>query len=112
MVFDTAFTQLKHALVHTPVLAMPDFDANFVVETDASDAAIGAVLMQHEQPVAFMSKALNSAQCNYHTTDHKLLAIVLVCKRWHPYLDGKKTVVLTDHKPLIGLHTAPNLNNR
>ena len=92
---------------------MPDFDtANFVVETDASDVAVGAVLMQHDWPVAFMSKALNSAQCNYHTTDHELLAIVLACKRWHPYLDGKKTVVLTDHKPLIGLHTAPNLNKR
>ena len=91
---------------------MPDFDANFVVETDASDVAVGAVLMQHDRPVAFMSKALNSAQHNYHTTDCELLAIVLACKRWHPYLDGKKTVVLTDHKPLIGLYTAPNLNKR
>ena len=60
---------------------MPDFDANFVVETDASDVAVGAVLMQHDRPVAFMSKALNSAQRNYHTTDRELLAIVLACKR-------------------------------
>ena len=103
---------MKHALVHAPVLAMPDFDANFVVETDASDVAVGAVLMQHDQPVAFMSKAFNSAQCNYHTTDCELPAIVLACKRWHPYLDGKKTVVLIDHKPLIGIHTAPDLNKR
>ena len=91
---------------------MPNFDADFVVETDASDMAVGAVLMQHDRPVAFMSKALNSAQYNYHTTDRGLLAIVLACKRWRPYLDGKKTVVLTDHKPLIRLHTAPNLNKR
>ena len=91
---------------------MPDFDADYVVETDASDMAVGAVLMQHDRPVAFMTKALNSAQHNYHTTDCELLAKVLACKRWCPYLDGKKTVVLTDHKPLIGIHTAPNLNKR
>ena len=77
---DTAFNQLKYALVHAPVLAMPDFNANFVVETNASDVAVGAVLMQHDRPVAFMSKALNSAQCNYHTTDRELLAIVLAYK--------------------------------
>ena len=109
---DTAFNQLKHALVHAPVLAIPDFDANFVVETDASDMAVGAVLMQHNWLVAFISKALNSAQRNYHSIDGELLAIVLVCKRWSPYLDGKKTVVLIDHKPLIRIHTAPNLNKR
>ena len=81
---------------------MPNFDANFIVETDASDVAVGA----------FMSKALNSVQHNYHTMDHELLAIVLTCKRWCPYLDGKKTVVLTDHKPLVGIHTVPDLNKR
>ena len=91
---------------------MPNFDVNFVVETNASDVAVVTVWMQHDRPVAFMSKALNFAQCNYYTTDCELLAIVLACKRWYPYLDGKRTVVLTDHKPLIGNHIAPNLNKR
>ena len=77
MDYDTVLNQLKCVLVHAPILAMLDFDANSVVETDASDIAVGAVLMQHEQPVAFMSKALNSAQHNYYTIDCKLLAIVL-----------------------------------
>ena len=61
---DTAFNQMKNALVHAPILAMPNCDANFVVETNASDVSVGAVLMQHDWPVAFISKALNSAQCN------------------------------------------------
>ena len=91
---------------------MLNFDTDFVIETNASDVAVGAVLIQYNQPVSFISKVLNSAQCNYYTTNHKLLAIMLACKTWCFYLDGKKIVVLTDYKPLIGLHTAPDLNKR
>ena len=109
---DTEFNQLKHALVHPPVLTMPDFDANSVVEIDTSDVAVVTELIQHDQPVAFISKALNSAQCNHNTMDCKFLVIVLACKRWHPYQDGKKTVVLIDHKPLIGIHAELNLDKR
>ena len=57
---DTAFIKLKHALVHDPVLAMLNFDANFVVEINASDIEVGSVLMQHDKPVVITSKALNS----------------------------------------------------
>ena len=91
---------------------MAAFDDNCVVETNASDMAVGALLKKYVWPVAFMSKELNSAQCNYHTTDCELLAIVLACKRCCPQLDGKKTVVLTDHKPLIGIHIVSDLNRR
>ena len=109
---ENAIIQLKYALLYCSVLSMPDFDANFAFETDTSDIAVGAVSMQHDWPVAFMSKALSSAQCNYHTMDHKLLVVVIACKRWCHYIYSKKTIVLTDHKPHIGLYTAPNLNKR
>ena len=98
---DTAFKQLQHALAYASVLAMPGFDANFIIETDASDVSGGTVLIQHYWLVFLMSKVLNSVQHNYCTTDCKLLPIVLACKIWHPYLGGKKTVVLTDNKPPI-----------
>ena len=44
----TAFTQLKHGLLHAPVLDMPNFYSDFVVEINASDMSVGAVLMQHD----------------------------------------------------------------
>ena len=77
MDYDTAFNQLKHALVCDPVLAMPDLDANFVLMTDTSDVEVGAVLIQHDPPIAFILKVLNFVHCNYHTIEHELLAIVL-----------------------------------
>ena len=88
----TALKWLKYTLLHAPILEMPSFDANFVAETNATDMVVGKDFM----PVAFISKALNSVKWNYHAIDHKLLAILLAWKGWHPYLNGQKTAVLAD----------------
>jgi hypothetical protein len=56
---EVAFSVLKSALVSAPVLAIPDLTKPFVVETDASDIGIGAVLQQDGHPIAFVSKALS-----------------------------------------------------
>ena len=105
----TVFKQLKYALVDASILVIPNFNANFMVKIDESDVAIGAVLMKHYWPVAFILKVLNYEQYNYYTINNELLAFVLSCKRWFSYVDCKNTVVLTDHKPCISIHTEPSL---
>lgn len=53
-----AFNRLKHAMLSTPILALPDFKLPFAVETDACDDGIGVVLMQQGHPIAYLSKTL------------------------------------------------------
>ena len=56
------FNQLKYALEYASILAMPNFNASFLVEIDANDVSVGVVLKQYDWPVAFISKVLNSVQ--------------------------------------------------
>lgn len=55
---EESFQALKGALTSAPVLALPNFSKPFVVKTDASDQGIGAILMQNQHPIAFLSQAL------------------------------------------------------
>ncbi|CAI7892550.1 unnamed protein product [Closterium sp. NIES-53] len=95
-----AMEQLQIALTTAPVLILPDPDKDYVVESDASNQAIGAVLMQdHErglQPIAYLSKKLHGAELNYPIYDKEALAIFIAFKAWRCYLEGAKTTVYTD----------------
>lgn len=69
-----AFDTLKHAMANTPVLALPDFKVPFVVETEASEVGVGAVLMQRDQPIAFLSKALGPSHQKLSIYEKEFLA--------------------------------------
>jgi hypothetical protein len=65
-------------LVQAPVLALPDFTNPFLIETDASEAGVGAVLMQGGHPIAFVSKSLGSKLRGLSTYEKEYVAILLV----------------------------------
>lgn len=65
----------------TPVLALPDFNKQFVVETDACDYGIGAVLMQQGQPIAFLSKALADKHRHLSIYEKEFLAVIMAVDR-------------------------------
>ncbi|XP_056692219.1 uncharacterized protein [Spinacia oleracea] len=77
-----AFETLKLALVTAPVLAVPNFDKQFIVETDASKTGIGAVLMQEGHPLAFISRALGPKWQKLSVYEKELLAIVFAVQKW------------------------------
>ena len=100
-----AFNRLKLALTTAPVLKLPDFERQFVVTTDASDAAVGAILEQDFgnglQPVAFASRKLNNAEMRYSAYERELLGIVWALAQWKHYCQGPHSVIIqTDHAPL------------
>ncbi|GJP45154.1 hypothetical protein CLOM_g4567 [Closterium sp. NIES-68] len=111
-----AFDQLKIALTSPPVLRISDPNRPYEVVTDASDIAIGAVLLQDFddglQPVAYESRKLQGAEKNYTVHDKEMLAIVHAFKTWRCYLTGADVTVRMDHKSLQYLRAQPNLNPR
>ena len=82
---EEAFQTLKRALVQAPVLALPNFQKEFVVETDASAFGVGVVLMQQGHPLAFLSKALGPHNQTLSTYDKECLAILLALEKWKAY---------------------------
>jgi hypothetical protein len=98
-----AFNALKQAMVHTPVLALPDFKLPFTVETDACEVGVGAVLMQQGHPIAYMSKSLGIMNRKLSTYEKEFMAVIMAIDKWRPYLQLGPFTILTDHKSLCNL---------
>ncbi|KAM2418624.1 hypothetical protein ACFX1W_025288 [Malus domestica] len=92
-----AFERLKKALMEEPVLRLPDLSKPFELHTDASDFAIGGVLMQEGHPIAYESRKLNNAEKRYTTHEKEMTAIVHCLRVWRHYLLGTPFVIKTDN---------------
>ena len=99
-----AFQKLKQALTNTPVLAYPLPHGRFVIDTDASDYGIGAILSQEqdgeEKVISYFSRTLSKAEQRYCVTRKELLAVVSAVKRFHHYIYGRPFLLRTDHGAL------------
>ena len=116
---ESAFQELKNRFTSAPILQHFDFELPTRVESDASDGVTGAVLSQQHadglwKPVAYLSKKMTPAECNYDIYDKELLAIIHAFEEWRPELEGTEQPVQvhSDHKNLLYFMKSKLLNRR
>ena len=105
-----AFEQLKQALTANVQLSFPDFDSPFVIDCDASDIGMGAVLSQRidgrETPIALESRKFTDAEKKWHIREKEALAILYGLTKFRRFVLGCQFIVRTDHKSLEWLFNA------
>ncbi len=110
------FTQVKAALCDGPLLHSPDFSLPFLLQTDASDRGLGAVLTQEiggeESPVLYISRKLSKRETMYSTIEKECLAIRWAVLTLRYYLLGREFTLCSDHAPLQWLHRMKDTNAR
>ena len=111
-----SYHQLQGKLLKAPVLAYPDPEKEYLLETDASNIGLGAVLSQKQadgryHPVAYASRSVSNAERNYHSTKLEFLAMKwAIAEQFAYYLMGKKFKVRTDNNPLTYCLTTAKLD--
>ena len=116
-----AFECLKANCLQAPILAFPDFNKPFLLETEASGRGLGAVLSQKQadgryHPIAYASRIMNETEQRYHSNKQEFLALKwAITEQFHEYLSpyGKNRnefVVRTDNNPLTYIFTSTNLD--
>ena len=108
-----------HRLTIAPILAIFDPEREAILETDASDYAVGVCLTQKGddgkmRTVAFYSRKMTGPELNYDIYDKELLAVVEALREWRVYLEGTKypVQIYTDHKNLLYWTSTKQLNRR
>ena len=110
---------MKHALTSAPILRHWDPNLPTKVETDASDGVTSSILSQQGEdqlwhPVAYFSKTMSAAECNYEIHDKEMLAIIRALQEWRAELTSTKTKfrIHSDHEALKYFMTKRMLNAR
>ena len=95
---------------------MPNWETDFIVQTDASCTGLGACLLQEHEGVRhvimYVSRKLKQAEVRYSTIDRECLAIVYALSKLEPYLYGRHFTIETDHAPLTWIRKNQQLNAR
>lgn len=99
----TSFDNLKVALTQTPLLALPDFS----VPLSCKQSGIGAVLLQHNHPIAYFSKKLSPRMSRAFTYVRELFAVTQTVSKWRQHLMGHHFTIITDHQSLRDILTQP-----
>eukprot|EP00731_Ephydatia_muelleri_P019467 Em0012g292a len=106
---EVAFSSLKGVLTIAPVLVYPHYEFEFIVDCDASDDGVGAVLSQcindSENVISYASRALTTAERKYCATQKEMLALVWAAGQFRPYLLGRPFTVRKDHSALQWLYS-------
>lgn len=109
---DQALTDVKHAITKAPILRYFDDDIDVVLQCDASQIGLGAVILQNQQPIGYASRTLTDTERRYAQIEKELLAIQFGLQHFDHYTYGRLVTVHTDHKPLEmiykkALHATP-----
>ena len=112
-----AFRKLKELLCSAPVLYAPNYEKEFILQTDASERGVGAVLSQtddegEDHPIGYFSRKLLPREEKYSTIEKECLAIKLGIQAFRVYLLGKPFTIQTDHRALEWLDRVKENNAR
>lgn len=107
---EEAFRRLQKVMTEAPVLVLPNFNERFIVEADASNVGMGAVLMQNGHPLAFASKAFNVRTAQLSAYERELRAIIFAVQQWRSFLVGRVFTIRTDHLTLKHLLEQRNMS--
>ena len=111
-----AFETLKKKLTNAPIMNTPNFEHPFILELDACEYGLGAVLAQEydggKHVIAYGSRTLSTAERKYGATEREALAIVWATKHFRPYLEGNRIFIRSDCKALEWMRNAKDVTGR